>query len=344
MEKIKVGINGYGVIGKRIADAVLLQDDMELVGVTARTPDFRLFSARKKGINIFGADSDSVGKLSEAGVACKGDLNALLEGVDIIVDGTPAGIGKDNKAMYEQTGVKFIFQGGEKHELTGTSFVAEVNYGKALGKQGLRVVSCNTTAICRVLHPFVEKGILEVAYMSLARRGADPVDAHHKAPLGTIVLEDSIPSHQGPDAKTVIPNLTILTVAAAVPETIGHLHTAFLRLKEELSKEDVITLLTSSTRVAQINYRDGLTAQNQVAELMRDLGRPRSDMWEVAFWEDLLYVSGRDVALYYQVHNEAIVIPENIDAIRALTGLDQNPLTSIKKTNASLGIVSDFRK
>ena len=52
MEKVKVGINGYGVIGKRIADAVMLQDDMELVGVTARTPDYRLFAANKKGIKL----------------------------------------------------------------------------------------------------------------------------------------------------------------------------------------------------------------------------------------------------------------------------------------------------
>ncbi len=31
MNKIGVTVNGYGVIGKRIADAVALQDDMELV-------------------------------------------------------------------------------------------------------------------------------------------------------------------------------------------------------------------------------------------------------------------------------------------------------------------------
>ena len=32
---IKIGVFGYGTIGKRVADAVILQDDMELVGVTA---------------------------------------------------------------------------------------------------------------------------------------------------------------------------------------------------------------------------------------------------------------------------------------------------------------------
>jgi len=30
---IKVGINGYGTIGKRVAEAVTLQDDMEIVGI-----------------------------------------------------------------------------------------------------------------------------------------------------------------------------------------------------------------------------------------------------------------------------------------------------------------------
>lgn len=33
MEKIKFAVNGYGVIGKRVADAVHLQEDMELSGV-----------------------------------------------------------------------------------------------------------------------------------------------------------------------------------------------------------------------------------------------------------------------------------------------------------------------
>ncbi|NDF34067.1 MAG: hypothetical protein EB157_05855, partial [Euryarchaeota archaeon] len=29
---IKVAINGYGTIGKRVADAVACQDDMEIIG------------------------------------------------------------------------------------------------------------------------------------------------------------------------------------------------------------------------------------------------------------------------------------------------------------------------
>ncbi len=342
MEKVKVGINGYGVIGKRIAEAVLLQEDMELVGVTARTPDYRLFSADRKGIKIFGTDFEACNRLMEAGVKCQGDFNHFVKGVDVVIDATPAGVGSDNKVKYDGFEVKSIFQGGESHDLTGLSFVAQVNYKDAIGKQSLRVVSCNTTAICRTTFPFVEKGLLEKAYMALARRGVDPVDSHEKGPLGTVVLEDSIPSHQGPDAKTVIPNLNILTVAVAVPVTLGHLHLAFLRLNKELSKAEVVEILKSSPRVVAINYKDGITAQNQLVELMRDMGRPRADMWEVAFWEDLLHVEGKDVTFYYQVHNEAIVVPENIDAIRAISGNEADPRKSIQKTNQSLGIVSSF--
>lgn len=342
MEKVKVGINGYGVIGKRIADAVMLQDDMELAGVTARTPDYRLFAAEKKGIKVFGVDTVACQQLMSSGVKCHGDFNHFIKAVDIVIDATPAGVGKENKSKYDQAGVKSIFQGGEKHELTGTSFVAQVNYSEAIGKQSVRVVSCNTTAICRILNPFVLQGIIEKAFLVLARRGSDPADSHEQGPLGTLRLESSIPSHQGPDAKTVIPNLNIITAAYAVPTTIGHLHTAYLRLNRDFSKEAVASILKLIPRVVPIQYKDGITAQNQLAELMRDLGRPRADMWEVAFWEDLLHVEGKDVILTYQVHNEAVVIPENIDAIRSISGIEKDPEKSIQKTNQSLGVTKSF--
>lgn len=43
-QRVRVAVNGYGVIGKRIADAVAAQDDMDLVGV-AEIPSGR--SARQ---------------------------------------------------------------------------------------------------------------------------------------------------------------------------------------------------------------------------------------------------------------------------------------------------------
>jgi len=40
-QKIRVAVNGYDVIGKRVADAVRLQPDMELVGVSDVVSDYQ---------------------------------------------------------------------------------------------------------------------------------------------------------------------------------------------------------------------------------------------------------------------------------------------------------------
>ena len=40
--------------------------------------------------------------------------------------------------------------------------------------------------------------------------------------------------------------------------------------------------------------------------------------------------------------NEAIVIPETVDAIRALTGTVTDPAASIRLTDATLGMRQDF--
>ena len=46
--KIRVGVNGYGVIGKRVVDAVARQEDMELRGVVDVVTDWRTLSALKR--------------------------------------------------------------------------------------------------------------------------------------------------------------------------------------------------------------------------------------------------------------------------------------------------------
>ena len=53
MGTIKVAINGFGTIGKRVADAVDAQDDMEVVGVTKTGPSFGCELAIKKGFPLY---------------------------------------------------------------------------------------------------------------------------------------------------------------------------------------------------------------------------------------------------------------------------------------------------
>lgn len=109
-------------------------------------------------------------------------------------------------------------------------------------------------------------------------------------------------------------------------------------------KEEAVAILRDSPRVCFVRAADGVQALNSTIEMMRDLGRPRGDLWEVAVWEDALTSDGNELFLVYQVHNEAIVVPETIDAIRAMTRLQTNGLASIAKTDAALGIRRDFLK
>ena len=200
---IRVGINGFGTIGKRAADAVRAQPDMELVGVTAHSNSYRVQSAQVvKKIPIFmstlrGRNADfeemqrretqaaiddlksvldmpirlrklatektisrmnlltahlSANDFEEDAVRFKannielqGGLDDLLEACDVIIDCTPKPFGQINKPVYAAAGTKAIYQGGEKSDVGEVSFVAQANYDQAVGKDHVRVVSCNTT-------------------------------------------------------------------------------------------------------------------------------------------------------------------------------------------------------
>lgn len=338
----KVAVNGFGVIGKRVSEAVSKQDDMKLVGIADIAADYRVMMGQKKGFEIYSSLSDKLPDMKKAGVDVVGTLDQLLKKIDLIIDCTPAGLGAKNKVAYDKAGVKSIFQGGEKHELTGSSFVAQCNYEENLDRPSTRVVSCNTTGICRTIGA-LDKGIgVKKARVVLFRRGTDPWESHKSGLINTVVPEAHIPSHQGPDAQKVLPKLDITTMAARGPFNLGHLHFAMVQLKGAPSKNDVVKVLTNTPRMAPVRTSDGVDSMNAVAEMMRDLGRTRADMWEVAFWEDILDVIDGEASLVYQVHNESVVVPENVDAIRALTGLETDGNRSIAKTNEALGIVRSF--
>jgi hypothetical protein len=83
---------------------------------------------------------------------------------------------------------------------------------------------------------------------------------------------------------------------------------------------------------------NGLSVINTVRELVADIGRLHQNLYEVTLWEDLVTVQGSEVFYCSLVDNQAIVVPETIDAIRALTELERDPRVSIERTNVSLGI------
>lgn len=334
---IRVGVNGYGTIGRRVADAVIGQKDMELVGVTAVHPHYKYAIAQQKGITLYAVDMKSLETLRVSGANIKGTLNDLLQRVDVIVDASPEDTGLVNKPLYQQAGVKAIFQGGEDHELTGLSFVAQCNFEAAVGKSMVRVVSCNTTGLCRVLNAIDKAVDISTARAVLARRATDPDDVK-KGPIDAVVLDPTtLPSHHGADVSTVLNGFDVVTMAFKVPTTHMHLHSLIVTPKKATSKEDLVSALEGAPRVKLVDGKSGFKSTANVIDLAREIGRPRNDFYEAVVWRDSVTVIGSDAYMFLAVHQESIVIPENIDAIRALVG-GYTCEESMRLTDDSLGI------
>ncbi|MEM2007331.1 MAG: type II glyceraldehyde-3-phosphate dehydrogenase [Sulfolobales archaeon] len=340
---VSVIVNGYGVIGKRVADAVLHQPDMRLVGVADVVADWRIKLAAYKGLSVYASTADRATDMVKKGLKLSGVLEELLRSgaVDVVVDCTPAKVGARNRDLYEKYGVKAVFQGGEKHEVAGVSFVAQRNYGEALGRRFVRVVSCNTTAICRVVGGIHEKIGVKKARVVVFRRAVDVWESSRTGIMNTVVPELQVPSHHGPDAQTVIKDLDIVTMAAKGSHNLYHLHMAMVELRSRVTLEDVLRVIEEEPRVLFVSGEDGVDGLNAIFELSRDLGRPRGDLYEIPVWRDSISVSrdGSEVYLMWATPNESNVVPENVDAIRAVAELETEAKASISKTDRYLGVV-----
>ncbi|MCX6775780.1 MAG: type II glyceraldehyde-3-phosphate dehydrogenase [Candidatus Micrarchaeota archaeon] len=333
---LRVAVNGYGVIGKRVADAVAKQDDMQLVGVVKTKPNYEAKLAIKKGYNVYVPDAASLDLFKKANVPCEGLYENLFSKCDLVIDCTPAKMGAENKKnIYIPKKLKAIFQGGEKDNIADVSFVAQCNYEKAVNKNYVRVVSCNTTGLCRTMGAVDNAFGIESSKVVLIRRAADPNDIK-TGPINAIVPETTIPSHQGPDVQTVLP-IPIETVAIKVPTTLMHVHVVFVKMKKPATAQDVKNVFANTTRIAMYTAADGFESTAHLIDYARDLGRYRYDIQEIMVWEDSIYVNGNELAYIQAVHNESDVIPENVDAIRAMFNLC-DAKTSIEKTNKSFGI------
>ena len=332
----KVAVNGYGTIGKRVADAVALQDDMEVVGVSKMSPNFEARLAVEKGYALYATTKDALPKFEKAGIKVHGVLEDLLKESDLVVDATPEESGF--KPAYEKAGVKAIWQGGEEHSLTNLSFNAGANYAEALGADFVRVPSCNTTGLIRTLYPLDAHLGIDRVLAVMVRRATDPGDSK-KGPINAIEPELEMPSHHGPDVQSVLPKLNIHTIAVKVPTTIMHLHAVSVQLKRKATSAQVLDAWRRAPRIKFVKGAEGVKSTAQIMEIARDLGRPRSDLYEIAVWEDGVHVVDGTQLYYFQaVHQESDVVPENVDAIRAMLELEKDGRKSIEKTDRTLGI------
>jgi len=310
MKKIKVGVAGYGTIGQRLADGVALQEDMELVGVADVAPTLPVRALKEKGMpyDFYNALPENENLLKEAGIEIKGTLEELVQKVDVMLDATNAGIGAKNKLLYQKYNKRAIFQGGEKDEVADVFFHGYANYEKGIGKQFLKLTSCNTTGLIRAIDSLDRFVGIEKIAITIIRRVADPGD--YNRGLTNAMQVDKAPSHQALDLMTIMPHISATGILVHVPVTHGHI----------------------------------ITGNASLFKYARDIGNPRGDMYEIALFEESVVKSGRDIMFAINIPQEAVVIPENIDAIRACASMQTDRLEAVGLTNKYLGMGKWMKK
>ncbi len=335
---VRVAVNGYGTIGKRVADAVALQPDLRLVGVAKTKPNFEARRAVERGYPLYVAGDGDRAAFDEAGLPVAGRIEELLRSVDVVIDAAPDKIGKANARLYSEAGVRAIFQGGEKAEVAEVSFNALANYAAAKEKRTVRVVSCNTTGLARAAAVLTGAWEVERWEATIVRRAADPAESK-KGPINGILPTFPLPSHHGTDVNTIFPTLPLTTTAVVVPTTLMHLHVNTVRFRRgPASASELLARFRATPRFHLFAGWEHVDGTPQVMEYAKDRSPGRPDMMENVLWEDGVRVDGPTATFFQAIHQESIVVPENIDAIRAMFDLAPDAASSMAITDRLLGL------
>ena len=337
MAKIKVGVAGYGVIGQRLADGVARQEDMELVGVADIAPTISVRALKYKGMpyKMFNVAPGNTA-LEDAGIPVSGTFEELVQEVDIMLDSSPGGIGAKNKEVYQKYNTKAVFQGGEKNEVADVFFHGYANYEKGVGADYLKLTSCNTTGLIRTVDMMDRAVGLDKVAITIIRRVADPGDYHRG--LTNALQVAPAPSHQAEDLMTIMPHVPCTGILVHTPVTHGHIITVVATPRKKIGKKDIWDMANAHPRIMPVRLADGFHGNASMFRWARDIGNNRGDMYEVALWEESIVNSGDDIMFAINIPQEAVVIPENIDAIRAAMKMQTTREAGTAETNKYLGM------
>lgn len=332
---------GYGSQGTRIAEAVSAQQDIQLVGIGLKVPDISAHMAFRKGFQIYAMSKEDVHKFEEAKIVVQGLLSDVLSEVDVVVDASPAGIGRKNKEeFYSKQDVKSIFQAGEAFDVADIkAFLSSVNYDNARKADSVRIPSPFAVSLVRTLRPLDLKFGIKDAVCTLIRPGSEPMRGH-SGPVDTII----------PDRPYVAQKILreemqqmftkdIIFTSLAVPSILLAVQVVVIDLEQEASEEKVIDLFSRIPRTIIIRSSMGLHASDSVFEYMRRVVRPSADIYELCIWGEHVEVTNWRLKLVQAFDPHCIQTPEIIDAIRALTGKVKK-VESLNRTDKALKILN----
>ncbi len=307
---MRVFVNGYGNIGRRLASALSMDKEIQFVGVAKYTVDEKVKEALDNRFNVY-VPKNMISAFKEKGYNVTGPVEEAVMQSDIIIDAAKEGGGYDNKKnLYEPMKKPAIFQGGEDRH--GDRAVADmihnsrVNYSKAAGKTYVIQGSCNVSGMGRIMQPLIEKfGSRIKRYdVELIRRWADLEDTK---PVKDSIEWDRNPHHQD-DVKDFIPTANLYVDAFKVPSRMMHLHQMFVRFDEAPTKDEILDCFRNEFGVAIISSAKGT---GDVRKKAIELGFAHGDTNMVHIHQDILRVQDDTIKIAYSDDQTGMVIPEN---------------------------------
>ncbi|MFZ0404689.1 MAG: type II glyceraldehyde-3-phosphate dehydrogenase [Nitrososphaeraceae archaeon] len=308
---VKVFINGYGNIGRRIATAFSQDKEIQFIGVGKYSVDDRVKDAVDRNFPLY-VPANMVSKFKEKGFPVSGNIsNAIMES-DIVIDAAKDGYGYNNKVnLYEPLNKAAIFQGGE--DSTGVKKVADVihnsrvNYKDMFKKKYVIQGSCNVSGMGRILQPMIEKYGSEIERydVTLIRRSADLEDLKE---VKDSVEWDKNPHHQD-DVKSFLPTVNLYVEAYKVPSRMMHLHQMTVRFKSAApDKESFLDIYEKEFGVAILSNARGT---GDIRKKAIDLGFEHGDTNMVHIHSDTIRTQDDTLKLLYSDDQTGMVIPEN---------------------------------
>lgn len=308
---VKVFINGYGNIGRRIATAFYQDKEIQFIGVGKYSVDDRVKDAVDRNFPLY-VPANMVSKFKEKGFPVSGNIsNAIMES-DIVIDAAKDGYGYDNKVnLYEPLNKAAIFQGGEDN--TGVKKVADVihnsrvNYKDMFKKKYVIQGSCNVSGMGRILQPMIEKYGSEIERydVTLIRRSADLEDLKE---VKDSIEWDKNPHHQD-DVKSFLPTVNLYVEAYKVPSRMMHLHQMTVRFKSAApDKESFLDIYVKEFGVAILGNARGT---GDIRKKAIDLGFEHGDTNMVHIHSDTIRTQDDTLKLLYSDDQTGMVIPEN---------------------------------
>ena len=291
---IKVGINGFGRIGRMVFRAVAREaefSDIEIVGINdLLEPDYLAYMLKydsvhgnfKGDVAVEGSNLIVNGrKIRLTAVKDPAELKWNEIGADLVIDSTGLFLTKEGCEKHLAAGAKKVVQSAPSKDDT-PMFVFGVNHTKYAGEKIVSAASCTTNClapVAKVLHDNwgIKRGLMTTVHAATATQKTVDGPSNKDWRGGRGILENIIPSSTGA-AKAVgvvIPELNkkLTGMSFRVPTSDVSVVDLTVELNKEASYADICAAMKAASQGAMKGIL-GYTEEKVVATDFRGSPAP----------------------------------------------------------------------